>query len=203
MKKTYSSAEIIEGFRKNDEEIIKFTYINCFGFILDYVRKNSGSEVDAEDVMQEAMILFFRKSKKSTFETEYQPFTFIVNTGKFIWNNRIKNDKKNKWQIPLDEINFDEVSELQEEIDNKEQITKNEKLHEARKKVYKSCYLKLSIDCRKIIAMTIDGKNNEEIKMAMKFADENVTIERKRRCKQKLFDLISIHPKYKELNNEY
>ncbi len=203
MKKTYSSAEILEGFRKNNEEIIIFAYNNCFGFILDYVLKNNGRKTDAEDVMQESMILFFRKCKKSSFETEYQPLTFIVNTGKFLWQNKLKSNNYNQTKIPIDSVEFDKINDFSEETDNKEEIRLNEKRYEERKKVYKSCYLKLNIDCRKIIALTIEGKNNKEIKKAMQFADENITVDRKRRCKQKLLDLISNHPKYKELNNEY
>lgn len=203
MKKAYSSAEIIEGFRKNDEEIISITYNSCFGFVSDYIKKNSGSKVDAEDVMQEAMIYFFRKSRKLSFETEYHPFTFIVNTGKYLWQNKLKNNNYNNRQFSLDLIDEEKIPELHEELDYKDQIRKKEKLHEARKKIYKACYLKLNTDCRKIIALTIEGKNNEEIKTAMNFANDNITIEKKRRCKQKLLDLISIHPKYKELNNEY
>lgn len=203
MKKAYSSAEIIEGFRKNDEEIINFTYKHCFVAILDFVRKNRGSDVDAEDVMQEAMILFYRKCKKSSFDNEHQLLAFIVYTGKYIWNNRLKNDKKANSPISLEYINFDRIPELSEEMHEQEQIRNDEKKYLARKKIYKACYLKLNTDCRKIIALTIEGKNNEEIKTAMNFANDNITIEKKRRCKQKLLDLISIHPKYKELNNEY
>lgn len=203
MKKTYSSAEILEGFRKNDEEIIVFTYKNCFGAILDFVRKNRGSDVDAEDVMQEAMIFFYRKSKKTSFDNEHQLLAFIVYTGKFLWQNKLKSNNYNQTKIPIDSIEFDKINDFSEETDNKEEIRLNEKRYEERKKVYKSCYLKLNIDCRKIIALTIEGKNNKEIKKAMQFADENITVDRKRRCKQKLLELISNHPKYKELNNEY
>jgi len=198
MKEHFSEEKIVKGFKENDEAIIKNVYSNCFKFISWFVQNDGGSFDDAKDVLQDAMMIFFRKCKKRYFVIETHPETYIINICKLLW---LEKKRKNKYLIrnyPVE--NLDEKLQLISDFD--ENSTEKEKSEELRKKIYKECFKELKDECKKLLTLAINGESNIAIKKALEYKDEAVIIERKRRCKQKLLELISIHPKYKELNNE-
>ena len=48
----YSDLDIIDGVRRQDNRILSYLYDSYYDMVSDYVRKNSGTEDDAFEVMQ-------------------------------------------------------------------------------------------------------------------------------------------------------
>ena len=61
----YSPEEIIEGILANNTLILNQFYKENFLLIRHLIITNSGSEDDAKDVFQEAMVILYRKLKTS------------------------------------------------------------------------------------------------------------------------------------------
>lgn len=201
MIEEYSSAKIIEGFKKNDEAIITAVYNFCFKYISWFIPNNGGTFEDAKDIMQEAMILFFRNCKTLNFKTENAPTTHIINSAKYIWLNKRRKAKVNRRIFSLDYL--EAKGTYYEEMDDKAKRKDQEKEYDKQRKVYKVCFYKLKQECQDLLTLALKDEETSEITKRMKFKDDASTIDKKRRCKQKLLELISNHPNYKKLKNEY
>ena len=63
-----TDAAIITGIREGDRKLISTVYINHYPMIRKLVLDNNGSEAEAKDVLQEAVIVFYEnirtKAKK-------------------------------------------------------------------------------------------------------------------------------------------
>ena len=59
--KRLSDQEILAGLRKRDNRVLQFIYKNSFNPVKQLVLHNAGSENDAEDIFQEALIVIFKK----------------------------------------------------------------------------------------------------------------------------------------------
>ena len=63
--KRLSDEEILAGLRKRDNRILQYIYKNSFTPVKQLVLHNAGSENDAEDIFQEALIVIFKKLRES------------------------------------------------------------------------------------------------------------------------------------------
>lgn len=200
MIEEYSSAKIIRGFKENDEAIIKEVYNFCFGYISWFLPKNGGTFEDAKDIMQEAMLLFFRNCRTQNFKIENAATTHIINSAKFIWLNKRRKVSANRKNYSLDYL--EAKGTYYEEMDDKAKLKEKEKEYDQKRKVYKSCFQELKEECKDLLTLALKYEETSEITKRMKFKDDASTIDKKRRCKQKLLELISNHPNYKKLKNE-
>ncbi len=63
-----SDEEIIQALRNNDDRVLNVLYKLYFGSINHFIITNSGSEDDAKDIFQEAVIVFYQNIKDQNFE---------------------------------------------------------------------------------------------------------------------------------------
>lgn len=61
-----------------------------------YLRSLGCPSTDAEDIFQEALVIFTRKRSESTFELTVEPFHYVKNTCKFLWYNQSRKESKHK-----------------------------------------------------------------------------------------------------------
>lgn len=59
-----------------------------------YLRSLGCSTTDAEDIFQEALIIFARKRNEPDFELTVEPFHYVKNTCKFLWYNQSRKESK-------------------------------------------------------------------------------------------------------------
>lgn len=90
-----------------------------------WVTSNSGTDADAEDVLQDAMIVFYQLINKPTFMLTSKPETLLFSIGKKIWYNQLRKNK----QIPLDSLNEEWVftDEDSAQYEREHQFTQMEK----------------------------------------------------------------------------
>ena len=54
--------DILERIRKGDERAIDFLYKKHYRMMVNMIIKNNGSEEEAKDIFQEALIVFWKKA---------------------------------------------------------------------------------------------------------------------------------------------
>jgi hypothetical protein len=59
--KKYSDSDIIDGIRRQDNKILTYLYDAYYDMLRDHLRKNSGSEDDVYDVLQETVVVLFKQ----------------------------------------------------------------------------------------------------------------------------------------------
>ena len=55
---------IIDGIRKHDRAVLRYTYAQYYPMIRFFIIRNHGNDLDAEDIFQEAIVAIFEKYGK-------------------------------------------------------------------------------------------------------------------------------------------
>lgn len=61
-----------------------------------YMRSLGCNSTNAEDIFQEALVIFARKRTQSDFELTVDPFHYVKNTCKFLWYNQSRKESKHR-----------------------------------------------------------------------------------------------------------
>jgi RNA polymerase sigma factor (sigma-70 family) len=69
-----------------------------------YMRSLGCNSTDAEDIFQEALVVFARKRAQSDFELTVDPFHYVKNTCKFLWYNQSRKESKHRTSEISDNI---------------------------------------------------------------------------------------------------
>lgn len=181
----YSSKELIQGIRKRDNTVLTYIYRNYYQSVLHFVMNNSGTDHDAKDVFQEALIVVFENVRgDKNFKLDSNLQTYLFSVARIIWMHHLKRVRGN--MVSLDEsheyIEFEEPQPFQE--------------HDFDYALYQKVFLELPKDCQKIIKMSNKNVSHKEIANKMGFKSENYITKRKHFCKEYLIKLIKENPDY-------
>lgn len=188
----YTDEYLIEGIKLRDnavfEHIIKLNYRPVKHFVL----LNNGSDEDASDIFQEALIVLYRKVKENNFKLTSSLNTFLYSIAKLLWLKELS--KKSKNASLSEDLNYladnsDNISEL---IDYNERIN-----------LYRQKYEELSDDCKKVLQMFLMKIPIAEITKIMGYSSEQHTRNRRYRCKESLIKRIRESKMYNELGHGY
>lgn len=187
----YSNEELVEGIRFHKKEILNFLYRDIFRQVRWLIVKNNGSEQDADDVFQEAMIVIYRKIMQDDLRLSCSLSTFIYSIAKYLWLKELNRRKK---------LAFGAMEEL---LDICEEENANEELESLKMELYLKHFNEMGQDCKMILNMHLNEVPIPEITSSMGFRSDQYTMERKYRCKTKLIKKIINNPMFKILRDEY
>lgn len=169
-----------------DNERLKALYRSLVPSFNKLVSDNSGNLADAEDLLQESIVLCYKKIKDPDFVLTSKLETFIYGIGRRKWMYELR--KKGK---------FYEVPEVEDEgnlIDD--MIINSEK-----RNLYLKHFNSLSDSCRNILKLFFDGMKMNEIAHQLNFKSEGYARKRKHNCQAKLIEFIKRDELYVELTN--
>jgi len=81
---------LIRGIREDDRQLISTLYVKHFPMIRKLVLDNSGSEEEAKDVYQEAMIVFYENIRTKGFNLTCKIATYLYSISRNIWLKQLK-----------------------------------------------------------------------------------------------------------------
>lgn len=93
--------QLQQGESKAIKELYKVAYPSCANMIAN----NSGSEEDARDLFQEAILVFIKKLQLPDFKLTAQPKTYIYAVCRNLWLKQLQKRKKTKGSIQIDDPN--------------------------------------------------------------------------------------------------
>jgi RNA polymerase sigma factor (sigma-70 family) len=188
----YSQDEIIEGIIANDTVILNQFYKENFLLIRHLIVTNSGSEEDAKDVFQEALVILYRKLKTENIVFTSSLSTYLYSVARLIWLKDLQ--RKSKLHVDFSDT-LDEF--MQHDKNIPDIIERNERL-----KLFREQFEQLSEDCKTILRMFLNNIPIREITLSMGYSSDQHTKNRRYRCKKTLINKIRSNAKYKELGNE-
>ncbi|WP_210487192.1 RNA polymerase sigma factor [Rufibacter aurantiacus] len=126
-KALVTDAAIIEGILQDDDAALSRLYKLHFSMVLFFVQSNSGTEDDAKDIFQEAVIVFYEKIKAGQLELNCQIKTYLYSICRRLWLKRLS--RSSRFSHGMIE---DTESELAPHVDaDAEQAEQNELKFEA------------------------------------------------------------------------
>lgn len=88
-KSVPTDSEAILGLLNNSEMVLKRLYIAYFPMVLQLVINNSGTQDDAKDIYQEAIIVLYNKVKSGEFELTSKLKTYIYSVCRRLWLKKL------------------------------------------------------------------------------------------------------------------
>jgi len=191
MKKNikYTDKEYLEGIKNHNKKVIKSIYLNFLPKITYYLIKNSGTQLDAEDIFANALEVIYRKSSEEKFHLSSSFYTFLFSICQRQWLKKLRRKKFGSKQNPEDlrlvsaEESIDVILEKMERLS-----LYREKFQELGKKCQKLLTLSLVDELPMVEIAKIIGSKSSGAVRKMKFS-----------CKNQLIQLIQLDQRYKEL----
>ena len=175
----FSDKELFQGLIAQDERVLKEYYVLYFQIVRRYVLSNSGSEEDARDLFQDALMVLFQKSRSKGFVLTCSLGTFVYSISRRLWLKELTRRRK----VSHESLDHEDFVDLDSDI---EVISdRNERMV-----FYKICFGQLSEACRKVLALFAEGCSIAEITVLMGYTSEQYTRNRRYRCKQYLIDQV-------------
>ena len=172
-----SDAEVLANIRGGDKDMLVYLYARNRNSIRNLLRKNSGNDHDAEDILQEAVIVLWQQAGKPDFNLTSKLDTYIYAIARNLW---LKQLRKRKNMVNEAEMVYDEKA------DHKDPFSDNDS------GVILVKYVKmLSESCRDVLSLFyFDRLEMEEIALRLNFANADTVKAKKYQCKKKLEELI-------------
>ena len=168
--KSFSEEDIIVGLRKRDNQVIQFIYKENFDKIGALVTNNNGSDDDAEDVFQEALIIIFKRLRdEDNFDLTSTFTTYLYSISRLIWLKKLRETRK----MEVTELK----REMEEYIEFEEPPPVADK--DLRLAVYQRNLKLIPEDCQKILTFTAQNVAAKDIAEKLGFRSD--TYVRKRR----------------------
>ena len=191
MIKSQNTADqkLLEGILNADNQRIRQIYDYVLPSVIQWIKENNGTESDARDVFQEAIIALFRKVEEGNFTLSCTLKSFIRVMCRNLWLTRIRNNKKFTG-TPLEEI--EKVSLEKDMIERIEQSEKEQ--------VFFKHFDSLDENCRKILKWFFEKTPLKKIAEKLNTSESYIK-KRKFLCKEKLVKAIQSDSKFNELKN--
>jgi RNA polymerase sigma factor (sigma-70 family) len=187
----YSDEQILKGILRHDNLILQYIYKQYYYNINYFIRKNQGSEDDASDIFQEAIIIIYRKIKENDLIFEKSSFKgYLFSVCRFLWlkqleKRRVEKEKLND-SLPYHEDLYDDnLNELAE---------KNERYG-----LYQKHFGTLSTDCQKLLQLFFEKISLKDIAKVMGYKSEKYAKKRKYKCKELLISRIKQDAEFKKI----
>jgi RNA polymerase sigma factor (sigma-70 family) len=187
----YSDEQILKGILRHDNLILQYIYKQYYYNINYFIRKNQGSEDDASDIFQEAIIIIYRKIKENDLIFEKSSFkSYLFSVCRFLWlkqleKRRIEKEKLNDTLPYQDDLYDDNLNEL---------VEKNERYG-----LYQKHFSTLSTDCQKLLQLFFEKVPLKEIAKVMGYKSEKYAKKRKYKCKELLINRIKQDAEFKKI----
>jgi RNA polymerase sigma factor (sigma-70 family) len=114
----YSEESLLAGIRNEDTTALAYLYKQHYPMILHLVLNNNGTEQEAKDIYQEAVIVFYEKIRNETLELNCLIKTYLYSVCRRLWLKRLA--LKNRFTGILDSDTYFEVEGEVADLEEKE-----------------------------------------------------------------------------------
>lgn len=176
----HGDARILNLIRNGDEEALVVLYKANRRVVGAYVENNRGTHDDAEDMLQEALIILWERIRAGTFRYDAKLSTFIIGVVKNLWRRRLARQRKESpSEMAYDRAVDPDPSPLEELIETEQARHVRNALEQ------------LGDPCKKLLLLFYwDGRSLDEIAAEMGFANADTAKSKKYQCKKALQKLL-------------
>ncbi len=180
---------LLEGICHSDNLVLEYIIKEYRHRTMAQVVKQGGTEEEAKDIFQEALVAIYLKTQQPTFHITSSFYTFLYAICQNQWLKKCR-EKKRHNEVRLDD---EVVSMTTEAMETYEQ---SERYH-----LYIAKFKELGEECQKVLRLSIvEERSPEEIISMLGFGSIGYLYKRKSNCKHKLFEIIQKDTRFKELS---
>lgn len=164
--------EVITRIKQGDESALDYLYQKNYKMMVNMIIKNSGSQEEAEDIYQEALILFWRKITSGNLVLTSKISTYLYSVCQNLWRKELERKSR---------LSNEEKEEIEtNDYDAREQI-----------KIIHQSIGELGEVCRQILTLYyFDGLSMDIIAQRLGFSNADSVKTKKYKCKKELDEKI-------------
>jgi RNA polymerase sigma factor (sigma-70 family) len=167
-----NETEIFERICKGDEKALELLYKKYYRMMTKMVITNSGTEEEARDVYQDALIVFWQKATSGNLVLTSKMSTYIYSICQNLWRKELDRKKRLSSEEKDSPVTLDtETAE--------------------RERIIAQCIDQLDGTCKKVLMYYyFEEMSMQDIADKLGFANTDTAKTKKYKCKKKLDDLV-------------
>lgn len=184
---THPDQQYIEALLQNDMQVLNEVYVKCSQKIWAMVLKNSGSEDDAADVMQEGLLAIYQRAKEKELLLTCPFEAYLYTVCRNLWLMQLRKTSRSPVTIKDVEqynIGTDVFTETEAVVNTNE-----------RRNLLERKLTLLGESCREVIRLSWSGKPMHEVAQILNNTYAYVR-KKKSECMGKLTALIKTAPEF-------
>ena len=167
-----SEPELFERIKGGDEKALEFLYKKYYRMMTKLVISNSGSEDEAKDIFQDALVVFWQKARSGKLVMTAKISTYIYSVCQNLWRKELDRKKR--------------LSNEERDIAVRMDFESPE-----REKIIAACLDQIGETCKKVLTYYyFEEMSMQEIADKLGFANTDTAKTKKYKCKQKLDEII-------------
>lgn len=164
--------EIFERISRGDEKALEFLYKKYYRMMTKMVITNSGTEEEARDIYQDALLVFWQKATSGKLVMTSKISTYIYSICQNLWRKELDRKKR------LSNEEKDVAVTLDTET-------------EERNRIIARCIEQLGETCKKVLMYYyFEEMSMQDIAEKLGFANTDTAKTKKYKCKKKLDELV-------------
>jgi RNA polymerase sigma factor (sigma-70 family) len=173
-------ARILDQIRQGEEQALMTLYSLNERPVTAFVVRNSGSPDDAQDMLQESLVVLWERVRSGRYEHASQISTFILGTVRNMWLRQLaRKRREGSFDATIDETPSDEPSQIETMMESEEAAA------------IASAMERLGDPCKKLLLLFYwEECSMEEIAAQMGFANADTVKSKKYQCKKALEKLL-------------
>lgn len=175
--------QIAEQFTNNENGFLDKTYRHNFKIVRSFVLKNNGTDAEAKDIFQDAMMVTWMNLKEGKFEikNEFALGAYIYKVAKYNWIDKLRSKEK-KSVLRSGQLDFERDDSLDYDFHESE----------SNLRYLMSLYKQLNARCKAVLNLYyFERKKLEEVASELNYDTGSIrTI--KYRCMQKLREMHAL-----------
>ncbi len=165
-------ADILARMSKGDESALEYLYQKYYRMMIKLVTSNSGTEYEAKDIYQEALIVLWQKAVSGNLVLTSKLSTYLYSICQNLWRKEL--DRKSRLSS--------ETKDGSEYMDHD---------RDERVKIIRECIDQLGDTCQKVLTFYyFDGMSMNDIAEKLNFSSTDTAKTKKYKCKKRLDQLV-------------
>ncbi len=165
-------SEILAKLQDGDESALEYLYQKYYRMMVKMVTSNSGTEYEAKDIYQEALIVFWQKAVSGKLVLTSKISTYLYSICQNLWRKEL--DRKGRLSS--------------EEKDGVEMMDHD---RQERVRIIRECIELLGETCQKVLSYYyFDGMSMTDIAEKLNFSNTDTAKTKKYKCKKRLDQLV-------------
>ncbi len=171
--------EFIQRIKTNDRTVLGELFMKYQRMISVYVLKNGGDKNDAEDIIQETIIVLWQKVNSDSLQLTVKLGTYLLAIA------------KNKWMAELRKRRKISPQDISENISNGNPSSLDDLVNEEKIEYVRKALEMLQPICKKLLLLYyFEEKNMKEIAKILNLANADVAKSKKYQCKKNLEEIL-------------
>ncbi len=170
------------------DQVFKEIYERVFMKVKTMVSKGGGSFEDAQDVFQDAVIVFYKRVRTGAYEERTEVDGFIYAVSRNLWYSKVRRESR-----------IEGMGEEFDMVDEREDLS-DALISKERESIVNRVFNELGDTCHKLLRCTFFEKlTMKEVAERMNFNNENTAKTKHYKCKQRLIRLTRENVGFKKL----